>query len=167
LGKLAGVGVDGVAGGHGEIRGELIEGEPADLAGFSRFTIFGAAVGYAAQVGRGDPVLAFLGQEVVGDAQKGFDGDGEADFFESFAESAVVKSFEVFEFAADDAPGAGFGRELAKGEERAAAVVQDEDTYADSWKRAWLGEIILRWHGLGWKGRSSAAPLQIHSVEAR
>ena len=169
MGKLAGVGVDGVAGGHGEIRGELIEGEPADLAGFSRFTIFGAAVGYAAQVGRGDPVLAFLGQEVVGDAEKAFDADREADFFESFAEGAVVKSFEVFELATEDAPGACFGGKLAKGEERAAAVVEDEDTHADPRSGECCGEIVLRWHGLWWKGAPDrvGAPLQIQSVEAR
>jgi hypothetical protein len=46
--ETAGVRVDGVAGGYGEIQGELIEGEPADGAGFLRFAIFGAAVGYAA-----------------------------------------------------------------------------------------------------------------------
>jgi len=86
------------------------------LARLARFAILGATVGYAAQIGGGDPVLVFQGQEVVGDAEKGFDGDGEADFFESFAEGAVVKSFEVFEFAADDAPGACFGGKLAKGE---------------------------------------------------
>jgi hypothetical protein len=125
LGKLAGVGVDGVAGSYGEIRGELIQGEPADLASFARFAVFGAAAGYAAQIGGGNPVLAFLGQEVVGDAKKGFDGDGEADFFKSFTEGAGVKSLEVFELAADDAPGAGFGRQLAESEERAVAVVED------------------------------------------
>jgi hypothetical protein len=51
------------------------------LAGLARFAIFGAAVGYAAQVGGGNPVLAFLGQEVIGDAKKAFDGDGYAYFF--------------------------------------------------------------------------------------
>jgi hypothetical protein len=112
-------------------------------------------------------VLAFLGQEVVGDAEKGFDGDGEADFFESFAEGAVVKSFEVFELAAYDSPEACFRGKLAKREERAAAAVEDEDTYADSWERDWLGGIILRWHGLQWKRAQHAAPLQIQSVEAR
>jgi hypothetical protein len=62
---------------------------------------------------------------VVGDTEKGFDGDGEANFFESFAEGAVVKSFEVFELAADDAPGACFGGQLTEREERAVAVVED------------------------------------------
>jgi hypothetical protein len=46
-----------------------------------------------------------------------------------------VKSFEVFELAAYDAPAAGFGRKLAEGEEGAAAVVEDKDTNADSWER--------------------------------
>jgi hypothetical protein len=58
-------------------------------------------------------VLAFLGQEVVGDAEKSFDGDGEADFLESFADCAVVKSFEEFELASDDAPATRFGSKLA------------------------------------------------------
>jgi hypothetical protein len=113
LGKLAVVGGDGVTGRHGEIAGKLVEREPADLAGFARLTIFGAAAGYAAQISRRDPVLAFLGQEVVGDAEKSLDGDSEADFLESFADCAVVKSFEVFELAADDAPAARFGSKLA------------------------------------------------------
>ena len=56
---------------------------------------------------------------MVGDAKKTFDRDGDADFFESFAEGTVVKSFQVFELTADDAPAARFGRKLSKGEERA------------------------------------------------
>jgi len=103
-------------------------------------------------------VVAFLGQEVVGDAEKTFDGDRDADFFEGFAEGAVVKSFEVLELAADDAPAACFRSQLAKSEERAVAVVEDEDTNADSWERDWCEAIILRWHGLWWKGAQHAAP---------
>jgi hypothetical protein len=99
-------------------------------------------------------MLAFLGQEMIGDAEKTFDRDGDADFFESFAENAVVKSLEVFELPADDAPAACFGGKLAKGEESAAAVVKDEDTCANSWERDWLREIVFRWHGL-WRKRAS------------
>jgi hypothetical protein len=147
LGKLAGVGGDGVAGGHGEVWRELIEREPADLPSLARFAVFGAAAGYAAQIGGRNPVLALVRQEMVSNAKKGFDGDSDADFFEGFADGTVVKSFEVFEFAPDDAPGAGFGREFAEGEESAAAVVEDEDTYADSRMGECWVRIVLQRHG--------------------
>jgi hypothetical protein len=87
-------------------------------------------------------VLAFLGQEVVGDAKKCFDGDGEADFFESFAESAVVKSFEVFELAADDAPAASFGSKLAQGEQNATVFIDQEHADTDSWSRMYGHRIF-------------------------
>jgi hypothetical protein len=147
LRKLPGVGGDCVACGHGEIGRELVEWKPAYLAGFARFAILGAATGYAAQVGGGDPVLAFEREEMIGDAKKTFDGDFDTDFFGGFAEGAVVKSFEVFELAPYDAPAAGFRRKLAKGEERAAAMVEDEDTNANPRNGA-CSEIVLRWHGL-------------------
>ncbi len=98
-------------------------------------------------------MLAFLGQEVVGHAKKAFDGDRDAHFFESFAEGAVVKSFEVFELAADDAPAACFRRKLAKREERAAAVVEDEDTNANPRNGACSAEIVAMRHG--WSGRGA------------
>jgi hypothetical protein len=113
-------------------------------------------------------VLAFLGQEVVGDAKKAFDGDSDADFFESFTERTVVESFEVFELAADDAPAACFGCTLAEREERAATVVEDEHTYADSWKEIRYAVIILRSHSARGRGRPPRrTPLQIQSAEAR
>jgi hypothetical protein len=164
LRKLAGVGVDGIAGRHGEIPGELIERKPADFASLARLAIFGAAAGYAAQIGGRDPVLAFLGQEVVGDAKKAFDGDSDADFFESFTERTVVKGFEVFELAADDAPAACFGCTLAEREERAAAVVEDEDTYANPREADWSGETILRGHDWQWKRAPAGAHAPTNSI---
>jgi hypothetical protein len=150
LGKLAGVGGDGVAGGHSEVWRELIEREPADLPSLARFAVFGAAAGYAAQIGGRNPVLALLRQEVICNAKEGFDGDSDANFFESFADGTVVQSFEVFELAADDAPGTCFGRQFAEGEERAAAMVENEDPYAYLWQRECWGEIVLRGHRWRW-----------------
>jgi hypothetical protein len=68
---------------------------------------------------------------MIGNAKKAFDRDGYTYFFESFADGTVVKSFKVLELAADDAPGTCFGGQLAKREERAVAVVDDEHTYAN------------------------------------
>ncbi len=137
------------------------------MVSLARFAIFGAAAGYAAQIGGRDPVLAFLRQEVVGDAKKTFDRDFDTDFFESFTEGTVVKSFEVFQFAADDAPAPCFRRKLAKGEKGAVAKVEDEDTNANSWKRGWQGEIVF--HGHGWQktdlaemGRSMLRPYKFN-----
>jgi hypothetical protein len=105
---------------------------------------------------------------MVRDAKKAFDGDSDADFFKGFADHTVVKSFEVFELAADDAPAACFGCTLAEREERAAAVVEDEDTYADSWKEIRYAVIILRSHSARGRGRPPRrTPLQIQSAEAR
>src|SRR2546430_1376368 len=42
-------------------------------------------------------------------------------FFARFADGALFESFEKIHFAADDAPAAGFGRQLAQREEHAAA----------------------------------------------
>ena len=69
LRKLASGGGDGISGGYGEVRWELIEWEPTDFAGLSRCAIFGAAAGYAAQIAGGNPVLAFVRQEMIGNAK--------------------------------------------------------------------------------------------------
>lgn len=49
--KLAGVSSDGVASGDGEIRGQIAEREPADLARFFRLTVAGLAGEDLAEVG--------------------------------------------------------------------------------------------------------------------
>jgi hypothetical protein len=129
--ELAGVGVDGIAGGNGEIRGELIEWKPADFAGLPRFAVLGAATRYAAPVRWGNPMLAFLRQEMIGYAKKAFDRDSYTYFFESFADGAVLKSFEVFELAANDTPATCFRRQIAEREKHPTVVVYDEHTDAN------------------------------------
>jgi hypothetical protein len=54
------------------------------------------------------------GDEVVGDAEERVDGDGGTDLFQGFADGALFEGFEIVEFAADDAPAAGFGRAAAE-----------------------------------------------------
>jgi hypothetical protein len=79
-------------------------------------------------------------------AKKTFDGDGDSNLFEGFTDGTIVKSFEVFEFAADNAPQAGFRRPFAESEERAAAVVEDEDTNADPGEMHRCKEILRNGH---------------------
>jgi hypothetical protein len=110
----------------------LVEGEPGDLEGFVGLAVAGLAGCGAAKVGGRDPVLVFVRDQMVGNAEEALDGDGEADFFEGFAESALGERLEVFEFSAADAPAAGFGRILAKGEENAILVVENENADADA-----------------------------------
>jgi hypothetical protein len=49
-------------------------------------------------------MLIFLRQKMVGDTKKHFDADMHADFLASFADSAFLKSLQIIQFAADDAP---------------------------------------------------------------
>jgi hypothetical protein len=158
LGKLAGVGGDGVAGGHGDIEGKIVEGEPADLASLARFTVFGAAFCDAGEIGGGNPVLALLREKMVGDAKKTFDGDRDSNLFEGFTDGTIVKSFKVFELAADNAPEAGFGRPFAESEERPAAVVEDEHTNADPGEMHRCKEILRTGHVWWWKGLPRRPP---------
>src|SRR5690348_16018491 len=130
--SLVRVCLDGVAGGHGEIGRQLIEIEPANLARFGWLAVSGFAGEDLAQVGWRDPVLVFAREAVIGDAKQGAKRDFHADFFASFADGALLKSFEKVHFAADDAPAAGFGRPFAEREEHAAVIVGEENADADS-----------------------------------
>jgi hypothetical protein len=77
-------------------------------------------------------VLVFLGQEMVGHAEKRIDTDIHADFLASFADRAFFQGLEIIEFAADDAPATRFWRQIAKGKQRAAQVIENEDADADA-----------------------------------
>jgi hypothetical protein len=81
---------------------------------FVGLAVAGVATRNAPQIGRRDPVLAFGGDEVVGEAEEGVDGDGGTDFFQGFADGALFEGFQIVEFAADDAPAAGLGRAAAE-----------------------------------------------------
>jgi hypothetical protein len=97
--------------------------EPADLEGLVWLAVGGATAEDTAQIGWGDPVLALGREAVVGYAEQAFYFDLDADFFEGFADGAGLEGLEVVEFAADDAPAAGFGRKLAEGQEDTASCV--------------------------------------------
>jgi hypothetical protein len=78
-------------------------------------------------------MLAFGGQEMIGDAQERIDGNGGTDFFQRFAYGALLQGFEKIEFAADNAPATGLGRATAEREEQAAGFVDQEDSHTYPW----------------------------------
>ena len=78
-------------------------------------------------------MLVLAGQAVISDAKQGAKTNLEADFFPSFPYGALLKRFEEVHFAADNAPAAGFGRPIAKGEEDAALIVGQQNANANSW----------------------------------
>jgi hypothetical protein len=60
---------------------------------------------------------------VIGHAKQGKEGDLQPHFFAGLSDGALLQSFEKVHFAADDAPAAGFGRELSEREEDTALMV--------------------------------------------
>src|SRR6266478_740391 len=73
-------------------------------------------------------MLAFLRQEMVCNAKKGFNGNIQADFFERLANRTFLKCLQIVQLAADNAPTARFGGKLAQGEQNAAALIDKEHT---------------------------------------
>ena len=110
----------------------MVECEPADLVCFGWLAVGGFAEQNLPEIRRGDPMLVLAREAVIGDAKQGAKGDFDADFFASFADGALLESFEKVHFAADDAPATGLGRPLAQGEKHAAVVVGQENADADS-----------------------------------
>ncbi len=77
-------------------------------------------------------MLAFLRQEMVGNAKKTFDGDFDTYFFASFAAHAFCESLQIFQLAANDAPAACFRRQVAEREKHARVLIDKEHTDADA-----------------------------------
>jgi hypothetical protein len=68
-------------------------------------------------------MLIFLRQKMVSDAEKHFDADMHADLFACFPDRAFLKSLQIIQFAADDAPRTRFWRQIAEGEKDAFPVI--------------------------------------------
>jgi hypothetical protein len=75
-------------------------------------------------------MLAFDGQEMIGDAQERVYRDGGADFFQGFTNGALLEGLQKVEFASHDAPATGLGRAAAEREEQAAGLVNQKNTHA-------------------------------------
>jgi hypothetical protein len=93
IGTLLRVGTDGVAGGDGKVRRELVKAEPADFASFYRLAICGFTRKDLSKESRGDPMLVFTREAMVGDAEERAKGDFEADLFAGFANGARFERF--------------------------------------------------------------------------
>ena len=101
----------------------MIEGKPSNVAGLIGFAIVGSARQNTSQISRGDPVLSFIGEKMIGDAQESLNGDFQADFLASLAYRARFKRLPIIQFAADDAPIPDLGRPRAEREQHIPAPI--------------------------------------------
>src|SRR5580700_3126047 len=80
-----------------------------------------------------DPVLAFVRQQMIGDAQQSVDGDLQADLLERFTDRATLDRFEEIHLAPDDAPALRFRWEFSQRQQYAASIVNEQHTGSHSW----------------------------------
>jgi len=126
------VGFDGIAGGHGEVRGKVVNGKPADFLCF-----FGLAVSWlpakdSSQERGRNPVLMLAGEAVLGNAQQRLDGDVDTDFFASFANRTVLERFEIIQLSTDNTPATCLRGKNAEGEQDPLAMVHQKHADADT-----------------------------------
>ena len=105
--------------------------EPADLLGFVGLAVGGFAAEDSAQVRRRDPVLAFRGEAMIGDAEQALDSDLDANLFERLANRALLEGLGEVQLTPDNARTTGFRRALAKRQQNTAALVDQQDANAD------------------------------------
>jgi hypothetical protein len=127
------VGFDRIARCHREVVGKFVGGEPAHFACLVRLAVSRRALQDASQVRRGDPVLAFVREQVIGDAQQAVDGNFQAHLFEGLANCAGLEGFEELYLAADDAPTPRFRGKFSQRQQNPAAFVNEQDTGPYSW----------------------------------
>ena len=89
-----GIRLDGVARGHGQIWRQLVERKPADLARLAWLAVPCFAAQNAAEECGRHPVLAFIGQAVIGDAEEAVDDNFDAGFFTRFADRALSQRLQ-------------------------------------------------------------------------
>lgn len=70
---------------------------------------------------------------MIGDAEETVDRNGQPDFFQRFADSAVLDAFHEMYFSAGDAPAFRFGRKFSQRQQHAAGLVYQECACPDSW----------------------------------
>ena len=76
---------------------------------------------------------------MVRNAQQGLERDVYTDFLPGFADGTGLKSFEIIELAADDAPASGLRRAHAQREQDAVRFVSNQHADADP------GMAAARW----------------------
>jgi len=101
----------------------VIEGEPSNVAGLIGFAIVRSARQNTSQISRGNPVLFFLGEKMIGDAQQSLNDDFQAGFLASLAHGACFKRLQVIQFATHDTPTPGLGRPRAEREQYIPAPI--------------------------------------------
>lgn len=84
--------------------------EPADLLGFVGLAVGGFAAEDSAQVRRRDPVLAFRGEAMIGDAEEALDGNLDANLFKRLANRALLEGLGEVQLTPDNARPASGGR---------------------------------------------------------
>lgn len=110
-------------------------------------------------------MLAFVREQVIGDAQQAVDGNFQAHLFEGLANCAGLEGFEELYLAADDAPTPRFRGKFSQRQQNPAAFVNEQDTgpysWGGSWRlRKWLrrSSLSIR-HPLGFRGKRGADQL--------
>src|ERR1700733_12642046 len=91
-------------------------------------------------------MLAFLRQQMIGDAQQTVDRNRQTHFFERFANRASLDGFQKIHFATDDAPTRSFWWKSSQGEQHSAALIDQENTRSHARLRAGVFECFRGLH---------------------
>lgn len=102
---------------------------------FFGLTVVGFAREDLSEICGRNPMLSFLRQVMVGDAQEADETDLNADFLARLADGALLQRLEIVDFSADNAPATGFRRPISEREQDAVEFIHQEDANADAGTR--------------------------------